>query len=1598
MNLHDLAQIVFSYLERNQVNTLAYQIRKLANMLRFADAERNLILFLKREIRPEIVDKVNIKNILNYIKNKIPAKLDKDIVLDDFVNSFLEYKSEAENQAVEIASTLRDVAMNHVSDELAKKYVETRKTLTDEEKRQIKDKNLKEQLVKVLSKHLLTVLTRQYTALVKKHEKEPVERITEKTPEPATGPILEDIEKARKKYDLETVYDFIENQVMKGKIPENKEEAYKLIINDIWIEGKPIKFVADKLGKPIQTIHDWTKDLGRMLTKWFIDIGIGPKFVSKPGEMKKLYVKDIKIPDYKEHLKEGDNAEDFKDFAEKKFKKHMTPKTKEMLDLMIKGYKWQDLPEKIDGIKRSDADNFYNRKFKKWYKEWYENNLKRLKSACDYIKRTLNIIKKAQISEKHENIVDEVINNNLLSAIIHFNAEFDNEDEESQIFIPSNINYEKTALSDEAVTKLKEIKPKNLFQASKYINETDKYILKRYLADFKYKQYEVTFRSKAEKKKLRSMSYEYKQDLTYDGKPVRTFVSKLFFDGTPGHDDLRKRLDKYVQENMITEGVLPYGQSVVKVTKTPEFKVYYENDDLGRDYDGVYAFVRAYNGLLIKDKPHEERGRIVEKRREKRRTRTEQFYIDIKTRLKRLLRKLKTETDLEEKKKLKELINYIKKTYGTTDEDFERVKQERLEEVERIIAEESLEINQKLKELKEKRKQIKEEARKKREEKLRKEAETIAERKKFLKKLEDLRNEQDKLKSRLFRGIPGTQRTRRPLTPEERKDIEKKISEKRKEIDEIEKKLKEPSKEALFPEPVTADANKFFALLSKYDVKDRKLYGFLTGPELIKVFKILRASLMEDAQKDIKGVKKNKNMSEEDKKDEIEKINRRTGSVLREAYELAKALPDDLEKRLRKLEEKNPEYFKRLEKKHGAQFYWWRNPTKTLRKISDIALEIKPHETPKEKQKGGKPIEEREYEVTVNQLSNTIGGLKTLAQRLVDAPYEAKQIDPKLRESLEKSLTDAKEGAKKIRKVLMEETEKLQQEIAMPVGGKKLREIQDKLTRIYIPEIRSIQDYFTQSQKSPSLTAAYALKDAISDFMKLYSYIAHSIFGEKVQMEIQSAEEALKIDEDEKKKLDDIKEEILEKIRAAAGHSVRHDFKEIKRYLDSARILLRKFIKEMALNQKQASFPYMIAMITNEQLNRPKKVLKSSFSIISEKESEKETEKKEYLEKKKELIFPVSKLRDAKKVINTLKENKMETEADKAQKELNDIIKNVISTYNEFKEKDINALAEKENISYTRAVIRLKRIKDALASEALSEFTMKWNEIAKGIKKFREEKPATKKFEKMTAIVKKFIPDIFEMKSPEKLPEMPELTVPTPVKIRETIEKQFTEIKPQFKEEKIDFYESGGEESRFSPQKGKGGPRTKTRAKPIKKHPPSYTYEKYKKDLINDLKNKGALKIVLDLIGNYLSDLKDDVELENIYYDPNKVVDQVVDILTHFSNFFSFISVGSPLYKPARPPDIVIKNLKEAENLKEKIDDIWDIINIYINPLHVGTPEQALHNKKRLKTFYPIGLLETIEEYKTKQEKTRTAFMAYRIAGIFSGINFQEIEDMTLIS
>jgi hypothetical protein len=806
----------------------------------------------------------------------------------------------------------------------------------------------------------------------------------------------------------------------------------------------------------------------------------------------------------------------------------------------------------------------------------------------------------------------------------------------------------------------------------------------------------------------------------------------------------------------------------------------------------------------------------------------------------------------------------------------------------------------------------------------------------------------------------------------------------------------------LLPKPKREEMLKLLDIFKEYKVDSPNPNIWLEPKDLEVLARVLKATVDASIEKDIKDIKE----EGEARNKKIHEIAEKHADTLSKAVGYFKAIPEDLKERRDEFKKKHPEEYNQISKK--KDMLWVDNKERkenVIAKVRKTLLEKKEVEHT-EKERGVKIIEKSKYKSLEVFLEHELDGLDIIAQTLEHASLTPKPLEASVREKITGEISRSESELKKMHSTLEEMTkaEFLDEAEISEEDAKKIEE-----ARTGIPELarflRMMKDSIIESQKIPALSIARVLQHKIDYFSGLYSKLAGILwFRDKPIINSVTTD----LPEADTGKLEVLRGRVMHDIGILTSLNI-FNRNSIKAKMLSSRNLVKKFIETFYI-KKEASMPYSL-------------ILGSKNQIVYYRQAASEFEKAQI-----KTIFPSDELFHAEHLIKTelgaSKDKKTRALAPVAQEELDKILGNVSEAYKSaFTPDRIKALAKRDNIPFEQASVRLKRLEDAVAKAALGGFILKWKDHLRheNIPKTRSElgnKPGSD-YNKIGDYVERHIPELFELSPAENLPEEPSRGIPTPTKIRELIEEQFS--KKERPEEHMTQEERGKEvnlsnlffDADYFHGGGKGG-KSKGRKKPVKNPPVSGVHEELKAQFLHLFKTKTPKEIIAD---NYmhLYSIKMKDFIKNLKEDEYVEVDAVIDGFVHMlKNVYHMIlslkvepSTALKMPPASAPmftgkPDIPIDSAKEAEQVFNKLVEVYKWVNFYLEPDKVGIPPENLKNLTSHsgigKKYLPSYLLEWYDFFTKKEsglaEKKASFPMSLRIMTKFAGLGIQ-IEQRT---
>jgi hypothetical protein len=666
-----------------------------------------------------------------------------------------------------------------------------------------------------------------------------------------------------------------------------------------------------------------------------------------------------------------------------------------------------------------------------------------------------------------------------------------------------------------------------------------------------------------------------------------------------------------------------------------------------------------------------------------------------------------------------------------------------------------------------------------------------------------------------------------------------------------------------------------------------------------------------------------------------------------------KMFPDfieDLKTRKDKFKKESPVDYADWSK--GKNIAWVDNNVQvndTISKINHELSKVPDFKSEKIEPRPTKMLDRNKWAALEGFLDVNKDGFGAIGQRLEHASIQESANDYASKEFLGKLRSDFKfltEQNKNIRETIKE------MQRADMVHGRDSEESQkkiDEFEREFMnlnSDLESILKAIDLGGKIPAHAVAKALDRYATYFSKLYSIYSNVIWvKDKYSYEILAEkEEKEETIESLEPKLIRSRNAIAKRAEQISGSNIRIVNKVKSKVRD-----LRDSLKDFLSDMDKLEHLYAAARRVHKAAD-PKK-------------------EESYEDRLRAFIFPEPWRMEAEKVIKKIKEKKSEA-APKAEKEYKDLVDNMIKAFKEesFEDK-IEEVAKKQNISKEKAAIQLKKHEEAFAKAAINSFVRGWEDfLTLGEDKSRSplgNKHHTE-YDTMGKFVENHLPGLFKLTPPEKEPKLPAEGVPSPKELRETLEKIWTKEREPTPEEIKEIYKTEGDQMGFGG--GGGGSSGRSRPKAPKAPVPSAAFEIMKGNVIRLIKEEPAKRVVLKTLFTSVKKIKDRIEnlKEGEYIDAGDVIDGLVFLLKHLQNTIKMTSahpsakqVEKPADSPGAPkftgtPDFPIDNLKEAEDLLDKIVDIYKEINHYIEPDKVTTFPKA---------DKPGGLTEWVAQY-----------------------------------
>ena len=1257
-------------------------------------------------------------------------------------------------------------------------------------------------------------------------------------------------------------------------------------------------------------------------------------------ELKKTPPKE-KLPDYQTYLKEPQNSKEFKEYLHKNRSTRMSPRTVKIVELFGEGLTNKEIVDKLPEVKLEETHRTKSEAFNKFYKNWYEEKMEKQLEDKEKVAGFFMPYMRVD-SEKKEpaSIYKRMADSGRMGLLIEFNSDYTKQD------VPKPD--EKGKIPD----------PNFEFQSLIYT-----------LNNFKKKH---------------SLEYRYiekPKDKAGNLEKGMGGESLLKLDGKPSNDhEVKKEIDDRI-EKLKQEGIYPH-ISGLSVTYKNTNKKYPGSKGI---YKGVQSFDSAFADLAPNDDPHKERSKNFNQLQLKKKVGPgigQSTTLDARRKIKELEEELESIETLLPIKALKDTQHSLEKEEAKPAEsqDRERIKslKDQVESYKELIQN---------------------------------------------KKLVERRDEIHELISELNKFV--THKTIQPDTLEEYDDIKERVKEfhesdfVKDELKEIRDDLKEEKEKPVeeqdkdYIKQLDKEEQGLLKLLRDQENMDREAdaYGDLTKhlpppdakvKELIKLFEDygLKASELQKwtEPKDLKVLAKtlansvNNTMETELKKEKDEaaktEIVKKHNRILSEdTVKLFEDVPKDLKRRRDELKSRDPAKFNDFLKNRNVD---WVDDTSTVGSIMSYVKDVllikeKGKINIREKGPSFTVMPKADYKDLANHLHLEQMSLNVFADRFSEMPLtlpkgKEENKGEKILNGVEKELEATEQRYKAIQKLvkkIADEVKVQEEELKKPESKaeaeERLKELEEHAgdladTLAELPKlsayIKLMRSSLSHKKDVPVKGMAKIILNKLDYFSKLYSKLSRCIWARYKTLLRKGAEAE---PEDVSGALEDHRREAVDTISHISGLPIT-DGRDIKKWTLVAKARLKKFLEMIPSSSATASIPYGRTDDSDE------------LAIFVAEE--------DYGKSRLKAIIPEKDLHDANQLIKKFKDSEnrqLSKLAPGMQDELDEIMANLAEAYNKkyFSLDRIKEYAEKEKMPFQQAAVRLKKLQDVAAISAVNAFSLKWEDYldARNKPKTRSDlgnKPG-KKYRLMGKYIEKALPELATMTPPsDDFPEEPKHGVPTPTKIRELIEEQFSDKEPDVteqtrKEIKNLFYEvgKGG---------GGGGGKSKGRSKPVKLNPPNVMKEESKDELIRVLEKESPVKVVTDhfllpyatAVRKSLKEAEKGFKNEE-YLDIDSVVDGFIDHLKkQWNQSVMSLKVDSPILNPKGSlPDIRITKdprtdpkgaLKEVQDWRKIFEGLRHQINVLIYPDTIGVPPKNLSGISKDRKYFPSRLLEIENE------------------------------------
>ena len=869
-------------------------------------------------------------------------------------------------------------------------------------------------------------------------------------------------------------------------------------------------------------------------------------------------------------------------------------------------------------------------------------------------------------------------------------------------------------------------------------------------------------------------------------------------------------------------------------------------------------------------------------------------------------------------------------------------------------------------------------------------------------------------------------------------ELESRINENKKKIKDLKSKMEtSEGKPGAFPETDNESVKDFYEIFSKAGVKrlpKMTLFGWVTPVQLLQASKQLQAVLRTKYEAKIDDIKSQKGKPEEERESDILSVKKEHKAELDKARQAIKALPADLKKRRDEFKKLHPSDFPRIKDPD-----WVDNSGKVSDTLKKVDVELK---EVKEKDKVDKKqtvnlLEKTKFKSLGDFLNVGKKGLGIIGGRFAKAPLEAGEMPGDLKTTFTRYLEKTEADYSKAKKIL-DDVNKTLKDSEVSAEAEKAKAEFSRSEKALSGAKNILTHYETQAKHVPALGIAKALLGNLEYFSSLYNYYSSILwFGEKGALPTTEPEKkAAEFTKDDIDDLSEIREDIVDRLEKIASTPL-YNKEAIKKDSLRARKDLKLFIDGYD-DYEQPKEP--TRQPSKQQLQRKDEptrhdVRESSlpYEIIT---ALKPMTPEERDVKKKEMYFPA----DLKKEVNELLK-KIQAKEPSIADDARDALKRVESEVKERHKDSLNKgyldklfkdikmeQGDMSDEDYKEFKKRFKdeaytitgKIVDRINRRVINDFINSLQDVTEG-KKTKKDTPylnrrAPEEYKDMWDYVNQHLPGLSKDAPTGDTKKFIEPGKPTPTEIRKHYEEAFKERKLPVSEEtlkqmekiftKVDLPEGGG-----------SGARTKGRPKPKKIDPPKGTYEIQKEWLAKKIEKHGnGHEVILDVLGEAVTKLKKEKMLGNFY--TGSVVDGMVALLKEVLNKMKMLKVEPPkIDVPPRGPlqekdvaqkpgkkapdyagraDITINSDKEAEKVYDKMIDMIETVNDFIEPDEVNVPPQDPKRMKPGQWYLPYGLINFYQPAKKPVKADSSAMsLAYKLARNFVNTDIQSVNELT---